>query len=50
MTAERKAQISAQIARELANGKTLQQAFDAILGEGRYKQLAGEIYDALRKA
>lgn len=30
------------------NGKTLPEAFDAVLGKGAYAKLAGEVYDTLR--
>lgn len=36
------------IAHRLA-GKSLKEAFDAVLGAGAYEALAGEVYDALRK-
>ena len=42
--------ISALILAEVAKGSTIQQAFDAVIGEGAYAQLAGEIYDELRAA
>lgn len=35
-------------ARNSAPGMTLPQAFDAVLGEGAYAKLAGDLYDALR--
>lgn len=40
--------ISARILADVANGKTLAQAYDAVFGEGAYLKLAGEIYDELR--
>jgi len=40
--------ISALILAEVAKGKTIQQAFDAVIGEGSYEQLAGEIWEALQ--
>lgn len=40
--------ISALILAEVAQGKTIQQAFDAVIGEGAYEQLAGEIWEALQ--
>ena len=42
--------ISAKIAAHLAAGKTIEQAFDAVLGEGTYAKVAGEVYEALRAA
>lgn len=39
--------ISAMILNEIANGKTVSEAVDAILGEGTYQTLAGDIFDAL---
>lgn len=43
------AEISRRILNEVANGKTIREAFDAVLGAGSYEQLAGEVYDELRK-
>ncbi len=40
--------ISALILAEVAQGKTIQQAFDAVIGEGAYEQLAGELWEALQ--
>jgi hypothetical protein len=40
--------ISALILAEVAQGKTIQQAFDAVIGEGTYEQLAGELWEALQ--
>jgi len=42
------AAISARIALKLAEGLPLPDAFDAVMGEGSYAKLAGEIYDGLR--
>jgi hypothetical protein len=42
--------ISALILAEVASGKTIQQAFDAVIGEGAYERLAGEVWEALRPA
>lgn len=42
------AKISAAILANVAAGMTLPQAFDAVLGEGAYAKMAGELYDALR--
>lgn len=44
------AQISAAILANVAAGMTIQQAFDAVIGEGAYMKLAGEVYDQLTKA
>ena len=41
------AAISGAILADMAQGLTLPQAFDAVLGEGSYLALAGELYDAL---
>jgi NifU-like protein involved in Fe-S cluster formation len=40
--------ISARILAEVVSGKTIDQAYDAVFGEGAYLKLAGEIYDQLR--
>lgn len=42
------AAISAGILALKQSGMTLRQAFDAVLGEGAYSKVAGEVYDALR--
>lgn len=42
------AAISAKILSLKQSGMTLRQAFDAVLGEGAYSKLAGEVYDTLR--
>jgi hypothetical protein len=42
--------ISALILAEVAKGKTIEQAFDAVIGEGAYKRLAGEVWEALQPA
>ena len=42
------AKISAAILANIACGMALPQAFDAVLGEGAYAKLAGDLYDALR--
>lgn len=39
--------ISAMIIAKIEAGMTVREAFDAVLGEGRYEQLAGEIWEAL---
>lgn len=48
MNAIKNAQISAAILQGISNGLTMQQAFDAVMGEGAYLKLAGEVYDELR--
>lgn len=40
--------ISAAILAHVASGKSLPEAFDAVLGAGAYAKLAGDVYDALR--
>lgn len=40
--------ISAAIYAKLAEGMTLPQAIDAVLGAGTFEKLAGEVYDELR--
>lgn len=40
--------ISARILAHMANGMTIDQAYDAVFGEGAYLKLAGEIYDQMR--
>jgi hypothetical protein len=42
--------ISALILAEVAKGSTIQEAFDAIIGEGAHAKLAGEIWEALQPA
>lgn len=42
------ATISARILAEMANGSTLEQAMDAVLGAGSFQKVAGDAYDALR--
>lgn len=42
------AEISARILALRAAGMTIREAIDAVLGEGAYKQIAGDLYDALR--
>jgi len=39
--------ISAMILNEIANGKSVSEAVDSVLGEGAYQKLAGDIFDAL---
>ena len=40
--------ISARILAYVQAGMTVREAFDAVLGEGAYSKLAGEVYGALR--
>jgi hypothetical protein len=40
--------ISARILTLKNSGMSLRDAFDAVLGQGAYDKLAGEVYDALR--
>lgn len=42
------AKISAAILSHHLAGKSLPEAFDAVLGAGAYQQFAGNLYDALR--
>lgn len=42
--------ISALIAARVANGETIKEAFDAVLGAGAYERLAGEVWEALQAA
>jgi hypothetical protein len=42
--------ISEMILAELAATGSISQAFDKVLGEGAYENLAGDLYDALRNA
>jgi hypothetical protein len=42
--------ISLLILAEVAKGKTTQEAFDAVIGEGAYKRLAYEVWEALQPA
>jgi hypothetical protein len=42
--------ISALILARVANGETIQQAFDAVIGAGAYERLAGEVWEALQPA
>lgn len=48
MQALKNAAISAKIMEKMHAGMTLPQAFDAVLGEGAYLKLAGEVYDQLK--
>ena len=40
------AAISARIISEMGKGKSMQEAMDAILGQGAFRKLADEIHDA----
>lgn len=42
------AEISKMIVAKMQAGMTIREAFDAVIGEGAYVKLAGEIYDAIR--
>jgi hypothetical protein len=42
------ARVAARIHAELAKGKSVPDAFDAVLGAGAFAVIAGEIYDDLR--
>jgi hypothetical protein len=42
--------ISTLILNEVANGKTIREAFEAILGEGTYEALANDIYETFQAA
>tara|TARA_R110000772_G_scaffold13110_3_gene39152 strand:- start:850 stop:1020 length:171 start_codon:yes stop_codon:yes gene_type:complete len=39
--------ITIAIAAQINSGKSVKEAFDAVLGEGAYIKMAGELYDAL---
>lgn len=47
MQALKNAAISAKILANVQAGMTLPEAFDAVLGEGAYLKLAGDLYDEL---
>lgn len=40
--------ISAMILARVAQGQTLPEAFDAVIGDGAYERLAGELWEELR--
>ncbi len=40
--------ITARIVAELANGKNIREAYEAVIGAGSWEQMAGILYDALR--
>jgi hypothetical protein len=42
--------ISALILNRVAQGQSLQQAVDAVIGAGAYERLAGEVWEALQQA
>ena len=42
------AAISALILNEVAKGLPLNEAFNAVLGQGAYEKLASDVYDALK--
>ncbi len=42
------AQITAAILAKVAQGLTVREAIDAVLGAGTVQRVAGEVYDALR--
>lgn len=42
------AQISALVLAHVAGGKSLPEAYDAVMGEGAYMKMAGEVYNHLR--
>lgn len=41
--------ISAAILAQVAAGKSVKEAIDAVLGAGRFDALASDLYDTLRK-
>lgn len=48
MDANKTIEISQRILAKVAEGMTLPEAFDAVLGAGRYDALAGDVYRSLR--
>lgn len=42
--------ISALILAQVAQGKSIQEAFDAVIGEGAYKQLADDLWETFNAA
>ena len=48
MNAIKNAAINANILAYIQAGMTLQQAFDAVIGEGAYAKMASELYGELR--
>jgi hypothetical protein len=49
-TAEKNALINAAIVAGLKSGLTIDQAVDAVMGEGSYKKIAAHVYHSLRAA
>lgn len=43
-------QISMMILKNVAEGMALEQAYDAVMGDGAYSQLVAETYKALQEA
>lgn len=48
MDAIKNVQISLAIMSHVAAGKSLPEAYDAVMGAGAYVKLAGEVYEAAR--
>ncbi len=48
LSTEKQAQISMKILTHVANGKTVREAIDAVIGAGTTEKLIGEVYEALR--
>jgi hypothetical protein len=46
-TSIKNAEISRRILAKIAEGMTLRAAFDAVLGEGRYDSMIGDLYETL---
>lgn len=44
------ANISRLILEKIAAGMTVREAFDAVLGAGRFEELAADVYETLRAA
>jgi hypothetical protein len=47
--ADKNAAISMMILAKVSEGMTLRQAFDAVIGEGRFDAMVSDLYDDLRK-
>jgi hypothetical protein len=45
--ANKNAEISRRILAKIAEGMTLRAAFDAVMGEGRYDSMIGDLYETL---
>jgi hypothetical protein len=45
--ANKNAEISRRILAKIADGMTLRAAFDAVMGEGRYDSMIGDLYETL---